>query len=54
MRIGIWLRKGRPLTYRSDEQLGRAIEAHLFEEMQDIVRVTVSKKLVRTRSRPSA
>jgi serine protein kinase len=44
MRIGIWLRKGRPLTYRSDEQLGRAIEAHLFEEMQDIVRITVSKK----------
>jgi serine protein kinase len=44
MRIGIWMRKGRPLTYRSDEQLGRAIEAHLFEEMQDIVRVTVSKR----------
>jgi serine protein kinase len=44
MRIGIWLRKGRPLTYRSDEQLGRAIEAHLFEEMQDVVRITVSKK----------
>jgi serine protein kinase len=44
IRIGVWLRKGRPLTYRSDEQLGRAIEAHLFEEMQDVVRITVSKK----------
>ncbi|MGE4164015.1 MAG: protein prkA [Vicinamibacterales bacterium] len=44
MRIGLWLRKGRPLTYRSDDQLGRAIEASLFEEMKDIVRVTVSKR----------
>ncbi len=44
MRIGMWLRKGRPLAYNSDEQLGRAIEAYLFEEMKDIVRITVSKR----------
>lgn len=44
MRVGMWLRKGRPLTYRSDDQLGRAIEAYLFEEMKDIVRITVSKR----------
>jgi serine protein kinase len=44
MRIGMWLRKGRPLTFRSDDQLGRAIEAYLFEEMKDIVRITVSKR----------
>ena len=44
MRIGMWLRKGRPLSYRSDDQLGRAIESYLFEEMKDIVRITVSKR----------
>lgn len=44
MRIGIWLRKDRPLSYRSDDQLGRAIESYLFEEMKDIVRITVSKR----------
>jgi serine protein kinase len=44
MRIGMWLRKGRPLSYNSDDQLGRAIEAYLFEEMKDIVRITVSKR----------
>lgn len=43
VRIGIQLRKGRPLTYRSDDQLGRAIEGYLFEQMKDIVRITVSK-----------
>jgi serine protein kinase len=44
MRIGMWLRKGRPLTYRSDDQLGRAVEAYLFEEMKDVVRITVSRR----------
>jgi predicted Ser/Thr protein kinase len=44
MRIGMWLRKGRPLNYNSDDQLGRAIESYLFEEMKDIVRITVSKR----------
>lgn len=43
VRIGIWMRKGRPLTYKADEQLGRAIEAYLFNELSAIVRVTVSK-----------
>jgi predicted Ser/Thr protein kinase len=43
MRIGMSLMKGRPLTYQTDSQLGRAIEEHLFEEMKDIIRVTVSK-----------
>ena len=44
MRVGAWLRRGRPLTYRSDDQLGRAIEAHLFEAMSDIVRITVGRR----------
>ncbi len=44
MRIGMWLRKGRPLTFRADDQLGRAIEGYLFEEMKDIVRITVSRR----------
>jgi serine protein kinase len=33
----------RPLTYETDSQLGRAIEEHLFNEMKDIIRITVSK-----------
>lgn len=43
VRIGMATRGGRPLTYKTDAQLGRAIEEHLFDEMKDIVRVTVSK-----------
>lgn len=43
VRIGMTTRKGRPLTYNSDLQLGRAIEEHLFEEMKDVIRITVSK-----------
>jgi serine protein kinase len=43
IRIGMATRNGRPLTYKTDSQLGRAIEEHLFEEMRDIVRITVSK-----------
>lgn len=45
VRIGMWSRQnpGRPLTYEADNQLGKAIQEHLFEEMKDIIRVTVSK-----------
>lgn len=43
VRIGMSTRTGRPLTYKTDQQLGRAIEEHLFDEMKDIVRITVSK-----------
>lgn len=43
VRIGMATRKGRPLTYNVDNQLSRALEEHLFDEMKDIVRVTVSK-----------
>jgi serine protein kinase len=43
VRIGMSMSKGRPLTYQTDSQLGRAIEEHLFETMKDIVNVTVSK-----------
>jgi serine protein kinase len=43
MRIGMSSLKGRPLTYQSDLQLGRAIEEHLFNEMKDVIRITVSK-----------
>lgn len=42
-RIGIAVKNGRPLTYSVDNQLSRALEEHLFEEMKDIIRVTVSK-----------
>lgn len=43
MRIGMSSLKGRPLTWKSDSQLGHAIEEHLFEEMKDVIRITVSK-----------
>jgi len=43
VRIGMALMKGRPLTYQTDLQLGRAIEEHLFNEMKDVIRITVSK-----------
>lgn len=43
MRIGMSSLKGRPLTYQTDTQLGRAIEEHLFNEMKDVIRITVSK-----------
>jgi len=43
VRIGIVLRSGRPLTYRSDDQLGKAIEGYLFEQLKDVIQVTVSK-----------
>jgi serine protein kinase len=43
VRIGITLRNGRPLTYRSDDQLGKAIEGYLFEQLKDVIQVTVSK-----------
>jgi serine protein kinase len=43
VRIGITLRSGRPLTYRSDDQLGKAIEGYLFEQLKDVIQVTVSK-----------
>jgi serine protein kinase len=43
VRIGMAIRKGRPLTYQTDSQLGRAIEEHLFESMRDIIKITVSK-----------
>lgn len=35
--------KTRPLTWKTDSQLGRAIEDHLFDEMKDVIRITVSK-----------
>ncbi|MFQ5426886.1 MAG: protein prkA, partial [Gaiellales bacterium] len=43
MRIGIWLRQSRPLTYHADDQLGRAIEGYLFDQLKDLVTITVSK-----------
>jgi serine protein kinase len=43
VRIGITLRSGRPLSYRSDDQLGRAIEGYLFEQLKDVIQVTVSR-----------
>jgi serine protein kinase len=44
MRIGIALRKGdRPLTYETDTILATGIEEYLFDQLKDIVRVTVSK-----------
>src|ERR671935_3024138 len=44
MRIGIALRKGeRPLTYRTDTVLATGIEEYLFDQLKDIVQVTVSK-----------
>lgn len=43
IRIGMATRGGRPLTYKTDSQLGRAIEEHLFDEMKDVIRITVSK-----------
>ena len=44
MRIGIALRKGdRPLTYETDTSLAIGIEEYLFDQLKDVVRVTVSK-----------
>jgi serine protein kinase len=44
MRVGIALRKGeRPLTYQTDTILATGIEEYLFDQLKDIVRVTVSK-----------
>lgn len=44
MRIGIALRRGeRPLTYETDTVLAGGIEEYLFDQLKDIVRVTVSK-----------
>jgi serine protein kinase len=44
MRIGITLRKGeRPLTYETDTILATGIEEYLFDQLKDIVQVTVSK-----------
>ena len=44
MRVGIALRKGeRPLTYETDTILATGIEEYLFDQLKDIVRVTVSK-----------
>jgi serine protein kinase len=44
MRIGIALRKGeRPLTYETDTILASGIEEYLFDQLKDIVQVTVSK-----------
>jgi serine protein kinase len=44
MRIGIALRKGeRPLTYQTDTILASGIEEYLFDQLKDIVQVTVSK-----------
>jgi serine protein kinase len=44
MRIGIALRKGeRPLTYQTDTTLASGIEEYLFDQLKDIVQVTVSK-----------
>jgi serine protein kinase len=44
MRIGMATRKGRPLNYETDQQLGRSIEEYLFDEMSDVIRITVSKR----------
>lgn len=44
MRIGIALRNDeRPLSYRTDTVLASGIEEYLFDQLKDIVRVTVSK-----------
>ena len=44
MRIGIALRKGeRALTYETDTILATGISEYLFDQLKDIVRVTVSK-----------
>ena len=44
MRIGIALRRGeRPLSYETDTVLATGIEEYLFDQLKDIVRVTVSK-----------
>jgi serine protein kinase len=44
MRIGIALRKGeRPLTYETDTILSSGIEEYLFDQLKDVVQVTVSK-----------
>ncbi|MCW2952287.1 MAG: protein prkA [Conexibacter sp.] len=44
MRIGIALRSGeRPLSYKTDTILALGIEEYLFDQLKDIVRVTVSK-----------
>lgn len=47
VRIGMMsVKKGKDrktLKYNSDLQLGRAIEEHLFEEMRDVIRITVSR-----------
>jgi serine protein kinase len=44
MRIGIALRKGeRPLTHETDTILATGIEEYLFDQLKDIVQVTVSK-----------
>jgi predicted Ser/Thr protein kinase len=44
MRIGIALRKGeRPLTHETDTILAIGIEEYLFDQLKDIVQVTVSK-----------
>lgn len=44
MRIGIALRKNeRPLTYRTDTTLAGGIEEYLFDQLKDVVQVTVSR-----------
>lgn len=44
VRIGMMAtKKGSTLKYNSDLQLGRAIEEHLFHEMRDVIRITVSR-----------
>jgi serine protein kinase len=44
MRIGIALRRGeRPLTHETDTVLAGGIEEYLFDQLKDIVQVTVSK-----------
>jgi serine protein kinase len=44
MRIGIALRRGeRPLTHQTDTILATGIEEYLFDQLKDIVQVTVSR-----------
>jgi len=44
MRIGIALRTGdKPLSYETDTILASGIEEYLFDQLKDVVRVTVSK-----------
>ncbi|MGB0093376.1 MAG: hypothetical protein WBP81_12710 [Solirubrobacteraceae bacterium] len=44
VRIGIALRKGeRPLTHETDTVLATGIEEYLFDQLRDIVQVTLSK-----------